>query len=96
MSRHIFTTTYKKRPVKVIMGWDRPLQYFFMDISLLDARDEESSILYDNLREINAFPKDLGCYLDKLKELNIEVPEEMIEEVQNDMLVNAGNKIKNW
>lgn len=38
MSQHILNTVYDGRSVRVMLGWDQPLQYFFL---IVEALDEE-------------------------------------------------------
>ncbi len=66
------------------MGWDRPLQYYFLVVSE-DGKEDEP--LYSNLDD-ESLPvigtDDIGYFLEKLKELEIAVPETMIKAVQED------------
>ncbi len=92
MSRHRFKTTLQGRPISVDMGWDRPLQGFFMLVQREDASIEEESFLYDNLsQEVSHFAT-IDPYLDVLTSLNITIPNEMVEEIWRDGEENVGNK----
>ena len=89
MSRHSFDTVCDGRPVQVVMGWDRPLQYVFMSVERLDEPDE---YLYSNLDDEHA-KNDVGYFLAKLNALGITVPASMIVEVVADRANNVGNRV---
>ena len=42
MSQHIFKTTYEGYPVTVMMGWDRPLQDYFLTITMEPTMESSS------------------------------------------------------
>lgn len=94
MSRHYFQTTYAEKPVEVLMGFDRPLNGFFMVIDYLDEPedDEDDGYIYSNMWEEKPHPDSLTPYLEKLAELNISIPAEMIQEIENDGEIKMGNK----
>jgi hypothetical protein len=94
MSRHHFQTTHAGKPVEVLMGFDRPCDGFFMMIDYLDEpedEDEDRSI-YSNMWEKNPHPPSLTPYLEKLAELDISIPAEMIQEIEIDGAFKIGNK----
>jgi len=70
------------------MGWDRPLQGFFMVINK-EGCDEP---FWLNLNYEPSHPDTLQPFFDVLKKLNIQPPAEMIEEINQDARVNQGNK----
>lgn len=98
MSQHKFHTVHKGFPVTVVLGWDRPLGYFFLGIEkpaeLVDSRMpvEDESFLYSNLHESNPFGYDLDYYRDVLSHFQIEVPESMFIEAQADCDGDVGNR----
>ncbi|UUA74247.1 hypothetical protein [Cellvibrio sp. QJXJ] len=95
MSRHYFKTTYTGKPIEVLMGFDRPLNGFFMVIDYQEEPeddDEGEGLIYSNLWERNPHPDSLTPYLEKLTELNISVPAEMLQEIEKDGEVKMGNK----
>lgn len=71
MSQHLIQTVAKGEPVSVMMGWDRPLQRFFLGISkvaptqlapgastentAIDDDDSEES-LYESLDDMDLAP----------------------------------------
>ena len=97
MSQHTFATTYKGRPVSLFMGWDRPLQGFFMVVTRDDARECKHELVYSNLEdllliEFGGLPPVLDPFRDRLALLGIEAPARMIEEIERDALANVGNR----
>lgn len=97
MSRHMFDTQHQGRPVQVVLGWDRPLQGFFMTIEWMDldpekVPDHEPLFLFDNLEELVSHPSTLDGYRSKLAEFGIEVPAAMFEAAEADRRFNVGNR----
>ncbi|MDD5388953.1 MAG: hypothetical protein PHD37_06390 [Gallionellaceae bacterium] len=102
MSQHYFNSKYQDRPVKVILGWDRPLGYFFLVIEFVDDEQSEPSdaadavenegLLYSNLNDRDAWQKPLSYYRDKLSQFGIAVPEAMFTESLRDEALNVGNR----
>lgn len=94
MSQHFCRTTMGKKPVEVLMGWDRPTQGFFMEIFDLSVPKGRNDIIYSHLKERNPSPKHLDRFIEKLAELRIPVPQAMLEEIEEDQALNAGNKLR--
>ncbi len=101
MSQHRFTTQLDDIEIVVIMGWDRPLQGFFMSIIQVSPEPKESSdqeaeaedvYLFNNLEQSLSHPKELTAYLCELDNRGINLPEQMIAEVTMDGVRNEGNK----
>lgn len=98
MSQHIYKTVHSGRPVQVLMGWDRPLQGFFLVIEYLDKALYENNYLYSNIDDMSldcALPKALRPFLDRLATFGISVPQPMLQQVLADQAANAGNKLVN-
>src|SRR3546814_6284363 len=54
MSRHYFNTFHKGSPISVILGWDRPMNYFFLVIEEQNNSADNPmtlDLLYSNLQE---------------------------------------------
>lgn len=99
MSQHVFNTRYQGKPITVMMGWDRPLQGFFMVIEEID-RDEEHCI-YSNLDDptlgsLTGLAPTIQPFINKLNELSISVPKEMLDGVTLDGVYNVGNKTAHY
>lgn len=96
MSQHIYKTTYQNRPLKVLMGWDRPLSGYFCVLAYEDSNDFEN--LYSNLEDpkllqYGGLPPTIEPFLEKLQELGIEVPEAILDEVEMDGIFKMGNRV---
>jgi len=93
MSQHFYKTTYKNRPVEVVMGWDRPTQEYFLWIEYSDLHeDEEEEFLWHSMDCHVAFPEEIAFILRVLTDFKIQVPSAMIRAVEEDCLQNVGNK----
>ena len=95
MSQHFFNTTHNGEAITVMMGWDKPLQGFFMVIE--DKTSKEDGFIYSNLEDpelarTGGFAQTIESFVNKLDELGIEVPVEMLEGVEMDGVFNVGNK----
>lgn len=88
MSQHYFTLSYKARPVQLLMGWDRPLQGYFMILQYLDNQ----KYFWSNLDQAVSHPKSLAPFLKVLADFEMYIPLEMIREIESDGLKNVGNK----
>jgi len=99
MSRHYFDTFHKGFSVTVLLGWDRPMNYFFLVIEkpteLIDdtMKVESDDFLYSNLHESDPFNHDLDYYREVLRHFQILVPESLFIEVQHDAVRNVGNRV---
>lgn len=93
MSRHIVTTTYQNRPIEVVAGWDRPLQYYFLTIQFLDIpeeNDDQPGFLYSNLDDS---PQDLPYYQAITTHYQIALPATFWSSIEEDGRLNRGNRI---
>jgi hypothetical protein len=93
MSQHHFVTIHARRPVRVVMGYDRPLNYVFMTVERMD--DAEHIYLYSNRfdEEAGTHCQDVYHYLDVLLDLRLPVPMTMFSEVERDRANRVGNRI---
>ncbi len=99
MSQHFFKTTHKGEVITVMMGWDKPLQGFFMVIE--DKTSGDDGFIYSNLEDpelaqSGGFAQSIEPFVNKLGELGIEVPIEMLECVEMDGIFNVGNKVVHY
>ena len=91
MSQHINFTSHNNELTSVLMGWDKPLQGFFMVIDKPDLGLDEP--FWSNLNDHNPnYPKTLYSFLKILFKLKITVPKQMIDEILADGEQNMGNK----
>lgn len=95
MSRHHIRLMHEGRAVLVVAGYDRPLRELFLQVfrcqeNLFSGEDE---IVYDSLHEPSLDWTDIGTLTEKLSNLEICLPKEMIEAVYLDQRFNAGNTV---
>ncbi|ABI58396.1 hypothetical protein [Nitrosomonas eutropha] len=99
MSRHYFDTFHKGFPITVLLGWDRPMDYYFLVVEkpaeLIDdtMKVESDDFLYSNLHESDPFNHGLDYYREVLRHFQIGVPESMFIQVQRDRESYTGNRV---
>ena len=87
MSQYHYMLVHKGIATEVFMGWDRPLQGFFL---VIDQGSDEP--LWSNLYQEESHPETLEPFINELHSRGIELPLAMIEELEQDRLDNVGNK----
>lgn len=99
MSQHCFTTQLDGQPVEIIMGWDRPMQGFFMTIERVHAPrgTHDDAPVYCSLRDpdlagTRGITLSLTHFERKLAALGLQVPPQMLQEICEDGGANAGNR----
>lgn len=99
MSQHYFSTEHEGEPIQVFMGYDRPLDGYFMVIEKEiesengEDDDKDDALIYSNLFEECSHPNNLDGYLAVLTAKNIVVPQQMLDEIKQDFLHRVGNKV---
>lgn len=102
MSQHKFITTRGDSEIIVTMGWDRPLQGFFMTIMEVESKppiageaenEDEPVYLFNSLDQHDSHPREISGYLFELIDREIVIPQEMLDELLSDSTHNVGNKI---
>jgi hypothetical protein len=98
MSNHICKAVSKGTNVIVTIGWDRPLQGFFMDVKLEKPKLGEYEYLYSSIDDdkVQFMPSTLDPFLLTLAKLGVAVPNEMLQAVLADQENNVGNKVVNY
>ena len=95
MSQRIYLgkSADSSRVVKVVLGYDRPLNYVFCVVYQGHGREE--TILYSNLDDPRAgiSQQDVNYYRPILKELGISLPEVIFSAVRQDQLEQARGNI---
>lgn len=93
MSRHHLRTARGTSPLLVVMGYDRPLNEFFLQLwdDAPDAEADEPA--YSSMDEPAADWRDIATLVRRLEELDIPVPRSMIDAVVADGVQRAGNRI---
>lgn len=94
MSQHHFYTMHNNEISHVLLGWDRPLNGFFMVIE--KPSDKGDKPFWSNLDKSDwddvAHPNNLSEFLVVLSNLSISIPQQMHNELLQDQLENMGNK----
>lgn len=93
MSRHHLRTVRGTSPLLVVMGYDRPLNEFFLQLwdDAPGVEDEEPA--YSSLDDAAADWRDIATVVRRLAELDVQVPRSMINAVVADGVQRAGNRI---
>lgn len=89
MSRHVFETVHEGQYFSITMGWDVPIQGYFM---VIETRDDGDQPFYSNLNDIG-FTQDLSYYLNVLKHFGLTVPTPMLDELVEDAKNNIQDKL---
>lgn len=93
MSQHQYSTRDENGvSITVIMGYDRPLDHYFLLVEV-DGLDDP---IYCNLYDTGPFNRPLEYYRDKLDELGLSIPSGMFAAVERDRRENIGNKRVIW
>lgn len=97
MSQHQFPAALADgSKARVTVGWDRPLQGFFMLIERSGRTKGDEVFAYSNMDDknlLNSFglSPDLQYFEEKAKEFGIEIPRPVQQAVLQDGEVNTGN-----
>jgi len=84
MSRYSFDAHYNSEPVEVVLGWDPPLQGFFMYIERVNGNgdDDPQNFIWSNIYDAEiAHPHDIEPFLLILREHGITVPPNILIDV---------------
>jgi hypothetical protein len=103
MSQHVIELEHKGKEIEVLIGWDRPLQRFFLVIEEIESEDVEpdEEYIYSNLNDSN-LPDGCDEYTNLeyfkgiLQMLGIEIPQQIFIEVYKNMEDNVGNRDVTW
>lgn len=96
MTTHSIVLNPKGIRTRVVLGWDRPLQGYFMNIFQMSISGPEAAV-YSSLedeRTQNGYADNLDVFTARLAALEIEVPRHVLESVYLDQLFNVGNRSK--
>lgn len=102
MSQHILSLELNGKQVDIQMGWDRPLQEFFMNVSAdLEDEDEDEdddgvTDDYFSLYDQDADSGNLDYFIKVAAKMGITFPPAMVEQVKNDAQLNIGNRHVVW
>jgi hypothetical protein len=93
MSRHIFECQLQCA-VRVRLGYDRPLNEFFLQVERIGARSDlgHALFLYASIHDPFNTGDDLDYYRHKLEQLGVVVPESLFRAVEEDAARGVGNR----
>jgi hypothetical protein len=90
MSQHHLSVQHEGVNTHILMGWDRPLQGYFL---VIEKDTDEDEPFWSNLIHADEpHPKSIEPFLKVLQDLNINIPDSMIEALEEDGRTNAGNR----
>ncbi len=90
MSQHHFFTLHHDKKTHILLGWDKPLQGFFL---VIEKEDDIDNPFWSNLDIKDSHPKKLDTFIMILKNMNIKLPDTIEQEVIRDSINNVVNKI---
>lgn len=93
MSRHFYECELRCT-VRVRLGYDRPLNEFFLQVERIgaDPGQGHSPFLYASLDDPFNVGDDLDYYREKLEKLGVTVPESLFQAVEEDAAGGVGNR----
>jgi len=93
MSRHQQRTVRDASPLLVVMGYDRQLNEFFLQLWDDSPGADADEPAYSSLDEPAADWHNIATVVRRLDELDVAVPHSMIDAVIADSVNRAGNRI---
>lgn len=98
MTRRYFDTQHSTGPVRVILGYDRPLDEFFLQVARRPRHEDDDipdhdAYVYLSLDDPHARTDDLEYFRAQLTALGLQIPESMFLAVTEDALDRVGNLI---
>lgn len=93
MSRHFFDCELRCA-VRVRLGYDRPLNEFFLQVERIgaDPGQGHSPFLYASIDDPFNSGDDLDYYREKIEKLGLVVPQSLFEAVEEDAARGVGNR----
>lgn len=93
MSRHFFDCEHDGSSVRVLLGYDRLLDEYFLHIDFRDSRaDDERTMIYASVDDPDADTQKLSYFAGVLAKHGIQVPSKLFEEVAVDAFYRVGNR----
>jgi hypothetical protein len=97
MSQHIFSMFHvpSQCKVRVQIGWDRPMQTFYMVVEKFDIDslpDDDEGLVYSNLDDDGHPTHEIGYFREVAKQHEIRVPDVIWRNAYADSERNVGNK----
>jgi len=93
MSRHFFDCEHDGRSVRVRLGYDRPLDEYFLHIEFIDSgADDEHTVLYASINDPRVDTQNLSYFAGVLAKYGIQVPSSLFQEAAVDSFFHVGNR----
>lgn len=93
MSRHFLKAVINNDPVEIQIGWDAPLQYFYLVIE----KDSDGDIpFYSNIFDDERGVGELNYFIKLLSKWKIKLPDQLIKSLEDDRINNTMNTDINW
>lgn len=97
MSQHFYNADVDGLPVLVQMGWDKPLQRFYLVVFRVEEDGEADDVLYSNIDDCGAQAvQALGYFVSLLDQIGIQVPAAILAEVEHDKRYNLVNRVVSY
>lgn len=93
MSQHCFETEHQGEPIRVLLGWDRPVNDFFLVIERTEPEQDQDDYLYVSRHDAPLEHRSLAFLEVKLSELGIEVPSQMLDQVAVDQAFGLADRM---
>ncbi len=84
MSQHFLYADLDGQQVEIQMGWDTPMDWYYLLISPVLDNEVIDDPIYSNLDEPNANSNDLSFYVGVCRKMGIDIPIEMVEGIEED------------
>ena len=91
MSQHYIST----KQFEILVGWDRPLQYFFGTVRRKSKKITDDGIVFATLH-LPEGGVGTAAELAKLLAPYIELPDDIRESLLEDQMLNRGNAVYRW
>lgn len=94
MSKHIFRTQLESQPIEIQMGWDKPMQWYYLVISPICNDGRLCDPIYSNLDEEHPEKLPLRYFWELLQKFGIIPlpPDKMFDAILQDGLSNTANQ----
>lgn len=95
MSQHYVSTQFNGEDITVLVGWDRPLQSFYLSVYKTGIETDECGDEYSVDQPLceESMSRDIDVIKNKLVRMKIDMPDQLFHVVKNDMKLNRGNNV---
>jgi hypothetical protein len=93
VSRHYFDCEHLGQPLRITLGYDPPLNEYFLQVQSLKCEQQDPTFLYASVDDPKALVNDLEYFHEQLAALGLSAPESLFEAVELDAARRVGNKV---